>query len=897
MGSSPARRSKAQHEPAIVPDVNLPADIARSATTDVTETISRWRSLPELRAAVDKVDQAWAKAPDVPGYAAECVTRASALARGEAPVGEHQVPAARICFVTKRPHVASTTTLTAIIARILAFGVPVLDLRRLTGPGDIGRALYPVAYRYFARLPSEEAIWDLLAREFDNPAFTAIFGARYSRGMVMTAHQAMEQFRLTECELTALWEEGRRPVSRQRLVSRYGAAAAKMILSPGQDSYQWFRGDHPIGIQRIAPGLMAFALRDERLGDGAPRIVLNGQFPGLAELFGAGTVIIQAGVTGGGPQVHHIRRWLVGADSRPARCQPGSLRRDAHDGAFETDGLTPVDSRMNILHCSDGLLTGMIESAGLFGEDGRAGALASELRAAGLTADEISSIVAADPVVSLPAGTARLTQLTRDLDLDDCVRTVVRLVPPVFGSANGYASGMSIAALAGQLSALSDGEFGPAEPPPARSLRQLPRHPSELPDSDEAAGRLALADGRVAFVVPAGGTGGRFGGYDLPEADPARQKPLLPCFRAQGEPRCALDIRVANASYWQRETGGRIPVAVMGSPTNYHLLRAWQAARNPAGAADIAMYQQFGTYRLGYPPPDAADDSGNARWVDRIVRHGDGTPSLKPPGNLGALTCLALSGILDDWLRAGVEFLAIANGDDVGFRLDPRILGYLRREPEVSAIVIAVPWGVQGTICAGAVRQDVRADVSGWCLVGSGRPATIRLAGEPVPEVVIGSDVFPLDQPAFDVGGWLCEVPGAGGWRPAVVESAEHHAPDARTLLSTNQIYLRVSALRDLMDLDGVNDVPAAVASFVARQPARIERKTVTTDSAKIEAVQVSQAMSGIFQSLSTVPMLINRSASAGQYGGHAPLKTEADVPFGQHLLDECGHRDQLAFD
>ena len=282
--------------------------------------------------------------------------------------------------------------------------------------------------------------------------------------------------------------------------------------------------------------------------------------------------------------------------------------------------------------------------------------------------------------------------------------------------------------------------------------------------------------------------------------------------------------------------------------------------------------------------------------MDEIVRFDDGTPSLKPPGNLGTLTCLALSGILSAWAREGAEFLVIANGGDLGFRLDPRILGFMHRRSDVDAVVTAVPWGVRGEVLTGSGPRQVRADASGWCQVdglGSGR---LRYSGRPVPEVLLEDAVLPLISASFDSGGRLCEVATNAGWRTAVIEGTRSNNLNPDDLFSTNQIYLRVSALRRVMGLNDDYDVPSAVAGFVDRQPFQVERKVVTTNDTEVEALQLSQAISGMLQELSLVPVQVSRTASAGQYGGHSTMKTSADVGFAQLLLDDLASKgDQLA--
>ena len=872
---------------------------------DVLATIQRWRGSPELRQQAGS-QPPWLSAVDLRAYAAACAELACQLVSGTAPRTRRPPPTARFCLVTKLPQVRTAASVAAIAARAAAFGVWLHQTGPIRHASEVSRVLYPVAYQYFAQPPADDATWARLAAVFDNAAFAAIFGVPYGRALVLTGSEAMARYGLSADELTSVWEEGRRPAGRAELIRRYGRDAARLLLA-GQDSCQWFRGRWPVGIHRIGPGLMAFALRHEAVGNGRPAVILNGHYPGLAGLFGPETMLVEAGLPAAGPGIAQVRRWLVGADNRPQSCLPGSVRRDVADGVLRLDSAEPADSRHNVLHCSDGLLTGMIETMALSRSADAGGELGRLLSQAGLSHDEVTAIVAADPVISAGEQHRRLTELTTGLPVAGCARLITQLVPPVFGAANGHASGATIATLTAAFTAATRIAETGSEPPSYRPLATEPLLPADLSDTladaDEAAGCELIGRGAVGVVAPAGGTGGRFGGYDVPESDVRRQKPLAAVFTVAGEPRCALDIRLANARYWGERTGARIPVAVMGAPTNYRMLQAWQAAQAGGRSVGVELYQQFGTYRIAAPGPGSpaalppGPESARLWWVDQIVRDSNGVPSLKPPGNMGTLTCLALSGILRRWIADGVRILAIANGDDVAFRLDPRVLGIMRRRPDVDAVITALPWGFAGVATDRDGAHQVRADVSGWCLVDGRYRTSIDVADPRAPVVMLASGAAPLTGQVIESGGMLCEIAGGAGWRTAVLESTVPSPFGAASMFSANQFYLRASALADLLGVTDGADGPAQVAAFVARQPLRVERKRIQAGQAAIEALQLSQAMSSIVAELAVLPVRTLRSAAEAEYSGHAPLKTSADVPFGQRFLDDAARvGDRLAF-
>lgn len=676
----------------------------------------------------------------------------------------------RVCLVTKQPHAVSDRAVSAVVDRLTAAGTRVLQVRRADDGAGVVAALYPAAHARYTSPPTSESVWAALRERFDGERFATVFGVPYSPDLVVPGAEAVTRFGLTEPELTAIWEEGRPPVSRETLAARYGEAAAD-ALTGGGSHYAWFRGEWPVGIQRIAPGLVAFAMRHERLADGRPVIVLNGYVPGLAALFGAGTAIVEADLAG--LPVAELRHRVVGHDNRPERCAPGTIRRDAADGLFPLDPGPPVDSRHNVVHCSDGLLAGEIETRALLGSG--PGALTERLRAEGLTTEEIETIVLRDPVVAEQA----LTDATRGAGLDDCVRTITRFFPPVFGAANGFASGLPLATFVR--------EFRSPAADPHDEVRPVAA-PLPPPEHEEA-GLAAIGAGAVGFVVPAGGTGGRFGGYGLPESHPDRQKALVRAFRVGGKAVCGLDIRLANARHWRAVTGARLPVAVMASPTNHEAISAW------ADDPDVVVYRQYGVYRL-------LADANRERWFDGVLREPGGAPSLKPPGNLGALTCLALSGILEDWAADGIEYLALANGDDVGFRLEPRIVGMLAADRELDVVAAGVPW-----------------------------------------------------RPGANQGGAIGEVRG----RVGIVETGGP-VPDS-LLYNTNQFVVRVAAVRRVLGLPA-DDTVAAVRRFVDKQPFHVEHKRV----GDVDAVQLQQWVHAAFTPLRMAAVRLSRPETRGSY-------------------------------
>ena len=758
---------------------------------------------------------------------------------------------ARFCLATKGPHLRDPLSLACAVARLLAFGVEVRGLIRVDGAAErIARSLYPRAAAVFAGGPATPAHWELLARRFDTGRFAAIFGRPYDPAMVVAGAEVLRADGLTPAELTAVWETGRAPVTRQDLLDRYGGPAAEAVLGDG-DSYDWFRGPLPIGISRVAPGLTAFALRHERIRGGAPVIVVNGHVPGLTGLFAPAAYIVDAGLTEDGPDIADVRRLLAGDDGRPARCRPGSIRRDAVDGLFPLGSDAPLDSRVNLLHCSDGLLAGLLEVRALLGA--RASApdlLRRQLRESGLTEDEIVHLVLRDPEIRAPRRSPPLSDLTAGLPLGACVREILRVVPAVFGAVNGYADGVDFRTVDRALRRAVE----PDRPADARPAPGTPSEPVAVTVSDEAAGRDAIERGLVGVLTPAGGTGGRFGGYGLPESHPGRQKVLARVLSLAGRRVSALDVRLANIRFWDAGAGDRVATAVMSAPTSELALRRWRESLDEPYRKTLRIFGQHGIYRI---------EAGAGRaWTDAILRGADGRPSLKPSGSLGLLSGFVLSGMFDLWQARGIEYLVVANGDDVGFRLDPRAVGHLVRCPGADGVVVGVPWGY-------TAEPGLRGDRSGWCVDASGRPWRTPVAEQ---------------HRVYDSGGALHLVPDGGRHRLTITESA----PPGPGLFNTNQFYLRLSAIRHVLErAAGGGDQLAAMHALCADAPIAIEDKTVLVDGVPRRARQLSQPFHSLLRWMRRCDVLsTSRQVGPGTRSSHATLKRPADAGFAQLVID-----------
>lgn len=188
---------------------------------------------------------------------------------------------------------------------------------------------------------------------------------------------------------------------------------------------------------------------------------------------------------------------------------------------------------------------------------------------------------------------------------------------------------------------------GKLEPPTEQDLGMLPAEGSAELQELEQLGLNALRRGECAMVLLAGGMATRMGGVvkALVEALPGQR---------------FLDLRLNEASTLERRGGQRVPLWFMTSDaTNAGIIDALGARRD--GYFLETFVQQL-SVRL--------TPEGN------VFLDGQGQPSLHSPGHGDLPDALKASGLLDKFLSRGGKYITLANIDNLGASLDPRIIGF-----------------------------------------------------------------------------------------------------------------------------------------------------------------------------------------------------------------------------
>jgi UTP--glucose-1-phosphate uridylyltransferase len=200
------------------------------------------------------------------------------------------------------------------------------------------------------------------------------------------------------------------------------------------------------------------------------------------------------------------------------------------------------------------------------------------------------------------------------------------------------------AVASGALTPAGNVAVGTVEPPASGDVTPLPEPGSAGWQEARAAGKDALAAGRIAQVVLAGGMATRFGGVVKGAVEALDGRSFLAW-------KLGETVRLGEA------LGVEIPVALMTSFQTESETRAHVAA---LGVPEPLWFSQFVSLRL---------------TEDGELFREDGLPSLYAPGHGDLLPALRRSGTLDELRRRGVEHVAVSNVDNLGARLDPVVVG------------------------------------------------------------------------------------------------------------------------------------------------------------------------------------------------------------------------------
>ena len=202
---------------------------------------------------------------------------------------------------------------------------------------------------------------------------------------------------------------------------------------------------------------------------------------------------------------------------------------------------------------------------------------------------------------------------------------------------------------------------GVVEPPRDSDLDDAPSSDTAGFERLVARGCDALAHGRLAFCVMAGGMATRMGGVVKALLDVLPRKTFL-------------DLRMLDNAAWSAHSEHPVPLWIMTSHATDAPIR--EALDQRGAGAHIATFPQNLALRL--------------TREGRLFRTLEGEPSPYATGHGDLPDALRRSGLLARFMERGGQFVWIANIDNVGATIDPALLGMFA-EQKVDAMVELAP--------------------------------------------------------------------------------------------------------------------------------------------------------------------------------------------------------------
>ncbi|MDW8246232.1 MAG: UTP--glucose-1-phosphate uridylyltransferase [Sandaracinaceae bacterium] len=185
----------------------------------------------------------------------------------------------------------------------------------------------------------------------------------------------------------------------------------------------------------------------------------------------------------------------------------------------------------------------------------------------------------------------------------------------------------------------------PISPPNHGCFISLPPQGSNERQHLESKGEEAIASGKVACIILAGGMATRFGNV---------VKATVPVL---GE-KTFLDIKLQGVARY----GQRISVWIMTSFATHDAIESHLLKREWKERLDIKCFPQFLSLRLN---PDAS-----------VFYDETGSPSPYATGHGDLPAALKKSGLLESFIKKGGKVLFVSNVDNVGATLEPAIIGW-----------------------------------------------------------------------------------------------------------------------------------------------------------------------------------------------------------------------------
>lgn len=300
----------------------------------------------------------------------------------------------------KPPIAENFDTIVELLKRINYFGYEIVAMKFLSGEyfekyPDILTNFYKEAYSGYESDSIPSYIMDNIEKIYDTPEFEFFFDEKFSKNMVVPARKLITEYGLTENEINEIWSTSRPDISFEELKKKFSIDSIeidedgltlkkankrykvpKNIIDNDNKSIVWFRNNLCFGLNKVGRARTVFPIRDSRIRNGKPTIILNGYVPSLIGLFKEPQEVITIACiirnsNSKSSSWELLRKCLSGDDDNPrGNCILGSIRKDATIGEIPLN-IDPMDKLLlnglkNIVHLSNGPLEGISEMQSLF---------------------------------------------------------------------------------------------------------------------------------------------------------------------------------------------------------------------------------------------------------------------------------------------------------------------------------------------------------------------------------------------------------------------------------------------------------------------------------------------------------------------------------------------------
>lgn len=582
-----------------------------------------------------------------------------------------------IIFVLKPGGTFNKVIILDLLERIRSRGYGIGGIRVYAGEGIKAGNKFEKAYPYLFRVAREgealfsETEYAKVRDIYDTPAFSKYFGTDFRSTKIIPVFDLISKYRLEEREAVDLWMQG----YKEEL---------------------FMKGDCR-GMNKIGTNKYVLVATHPRVENGKPFLLVNGialQMKMLSEIEGARTVVFILRSSGDGADTWKDMREEFIGDKSPLESPPGSIRYDAFSGKMNITEDVPFWK--NAVHLSSGFLESLGEEALWFEipvEKTNSGRMLLDL---GYTAEEIRYLVT-DPEINIRGVIKPINDWIKNMDCQEALSFINRVFPPFYDKeampTMTFSDYLKYQALhdKGLLSMSTNRVRSEDIKESSAQVTACPYIGTPENASFSQTGNSLIRDGKVAQVLIAGGTSGRWFGYDIPEDK--RIRFIAEAYEFLGKVRSFAELRIANNLWVSREAGGEIPMWIMDSQLSDKTIKTFLMKNNYFGIPSERMhfYTQGSVPRINPTMEDleAAFPDESGEWIrERIKENGgeggifrfsDGSINAKTTGHFDAIANLFLSRELLKMLDQGIEYIHFSDATNLGTNVDPVILGMLAK--------------------------------------------------------------------------------------------------------------------------------------------------------------------------------------------------------------------------